>query len=30
MDYRLRLGEALLQTIQRAGDTFGKYGKNEI
>ncbi|ORX43610.1 hypothetical protein BCR36DRAFT_373764 [Piromyces finnis] len=25
MDYRLRLGEALLQTIQRAGDTFGKY-----
>jgi hypothetical protein len=26
MDYRLRMGEAILQTIQRMGDAFGKYG----
>ncbi|KAJ3298002.1 transmembrane and coiled-coil domains-containing protein 7 [Borealophlyctis nickersoniae] len=25
MDYRLRIGEALLQTIQRCGEVFGKY-----
>ena len=26
MDYRLRLGEVLLQTIQRSGKTFSKHG----
>ncbi|KND01077.1 uncharacterized protein SPPG_09177 [Spizellomyces punctatus DAOM BR117] len=25
LDYRLRIGEALLQTIQRCGEVFGKY-----
>lgn len=27
LDNRLRIGEALLQTIQRCGDALGKYGK---
>lgn len=27
LDYRLRVGEALMQTIQRSGTTFAKYGK---
>lgn len=26
LDYRLRIGETLLQTIQRSGKTFSKYG----
>ncbi|KAI8375297.1 hypothetical protein EDC96DRAFT_436914 [Choanephora cucurbitarum] len=28
LDNRLRIGEALLQTIQRCGDALGKYGKD--
>jgi hypothetical protein len=28
LDNRLRIGEALLQTIQRCGDALGKYGKS--
>jgi hypothetical protein len=27
LDYRLRIGETLVQTIQRSGKTFSKYGK---
>jgi len=27
LDYRLRIGETLMQTIQRSGKTFAKYGK---
>jgi hypothetical protein len=27
MDNRLRVGEALLQTVQRCGDVLGNYGK---
>lgn len=27
LDNRLRVGEALLQTVQRCGDALGKYGK---
>ena len=27
LDYRLRLGEVLMQTIQRSGNTFAKYGR---
>lgn len=26
LDYRLRIGEVLMQTIQRSGSTFAKYG----
>lgn len=26
LDNRLRIGEALLQTVQRCGDALGKYG----
>lgn len=29
LDNRLRIGEALLQTIQRCGDALGNYGRNE-
>ncbi|KAI9469900.1 MAG: hypothetical protein EXX96DRAFT_587901 [Benjaminiella poitrasii] len=29
LDNRLRIGEALLQTIQRCGDALGKYGKKK-
>lgn len=29
LDNRLRIGEALLQTIQRSGDALGKYGKEK-
>lgn len=29
LDNRLRVGEALLQTIQRAGSALGRYGKIE-
>lgn len=28
LDNRLRIGEALLQTIQRCGDALGNYGRN--
>jgi hypothetical protein len=28
LDYRLRIGEVLLNTIRRSGTAFGKYGND--